>query len=127
MGAQLDAAIGGEPELAVGAIDDRKRIDIKLQEVVGGGQACLEQGENLSQQGCGSLASHRICSNCFERFSRYPLILHGTPNPTAVMPETAISAEHQMLTPGEMLIKHAGDNEFGGVALVLGPGRSTLR
>ncbi len=70
MGAQLDAAIGGEPELAVGAIDDRKRIDIKLQEVVGGGQACLEQGENLSQQGCGSLASHRICSESTRRGPR---------------------------------------------------------
>ncbi len=64
MGAQLDAAIGGEPELAVGAIDDRKRIDIKLQEVVGGGQACLEQGENLSQQGCGSLVFIRRRPPC---------------------------------------------------------------
>ena len=32
-----------------------------------------------------------------------------------------------MLTAGEMPIEQAGDDEFGGIALVLGPSRSTLR
>jgi len=43
------------------------------------------------------------------------------------MPETAVSAKHQVLSPGEMLIEHAGDDEFGGIAFVLGPSRPSLR
>jgi hypothetical protein len=39
------------------------------------------------------------------------------------MPKPAVGAEHQMLTTGEMLIEHVGDDEFGGIAFVLGPGR----
>ena len=124
---QLNATVCGKPKLAVGAIDDGERIDIEIQQMVGSGQICLQQGENLSQQRRGFLASDRIGPNCFESFAGYPLILHGTPNPTVVMPEPAVSAEHQVLTAGEMPIEHAGDDEFGGIAFVLGPGRSTLR
>jgi hypothetical protein len=85
-----------------------------------------KQGENLPEQGRGSLASDRISPNCCERFSGYPLILHRTPNPTAVMPEPAVRTELQVLATGEMLIEHPGDNELGGIAFVFGPGRLAL-
>ena len=75
MGPQLNAPISGEPELAVGAIDDGERIDIEIQQIVGSGQVCLQQGENLSQQRRGFLASDRIGPNCLESFAGYPLIL----------------------------------------------------
>ena len=48
MGPQLNAAICGEPELAVGAIDDGKRSYVEIQEIVVGGQACFQQSENLT-------------------------------------------------------------------------------
>ena len=57
---QLNGAVGGDPELAVGAIDDGKRSYIKVKQIVGSGQVRLQQGENLSQQGRGFLASDRI-------------------------------------------------------------------
>ena len=127
MGSQLNPAICGEPELAVGAIDDGKRRYLEIQEIVVGGQVRPQQGENLSQQGRSFLASDRIRSNCLERFAGYPLIRGRTPNPTVVTPKPAVSAEQQVLSPGEMPIEHAGDDEFGGIFFVLGPGRSTLR
>jgi hypothetical protein len=96
MGPQLNAPICGEPELAVGAVDDGKRGYIKVKKIGGGGQVRLQQRENLSQQGRGFLTSDRFRPNCLERFAGYPLILHGTPDPTVVMPETAVSAEHQV-------------------------------
>jgi hypothetical protein len=43
------------------------------------------------------------------------------------MPEPAVRAEHQVLTAGEMPIEHVGDDEFGGIAFVLGPSGSSLR
>ena len=43
------------------------------------------------------------------------------------MPEPTVSAEHQVLTTGEMLIEHPGDDELGGVGFVLGPRRSSFR
>jgi hypothetical protein len=44
-----------------------------------------------------------------------------------VMPETAVSAKHQALTAGEILIEHPGDNELRGIAFILGPSGSNLR
>jgi hypothetical protein len=40
------------------------------------------------------------------RFAADPLIRGRTPNPTVVMPEPAVRAEHQVFPPGEMLIEH---------------------
>jgi hypothetical protein len=90
MGPQLNAPICGEPELAVGAVDDGKRGYIKVKKIGGGGQVRLQQRENLSQQGRGFLTSDRFRPNCLERFAGYPLILHGTPDPTVVMPVLSI-------------------------------------
>jgi hypothetical protein len=126
MGPQFDAAIRGKPEFAVGAIDDGEGIDIKVEQIVGSGQGCFQQGKNLPQQRRGSLTPDLVRPDRCERFSAYPLIWHGPPNATVVMPEPAIRTEHQVLTTGEMLIEHLGDNEFGGIALVLGRRRRKL-
>jgi hypothetical protein len=49
MGLQFNAAIWGEPELAVGAIDDGQRVEVKVEKIFGSGQVCFQQSENLPQ------------------------------------------------------------------------------
>jgi hypothetical protein len=49
VGPQLNTAIRGEPELAVGTIDDGPRVDIKVEKTFASGQVCFQQGENLPE------------------------------------------------------------------------------
>ena len=118
MGPQFDAAILGDPELAVGAIDDGSRLRDEAQQIIFGRELRLQQREHLAQHGRGLLIFDRIALNGFEDLSRHPLILDGTPKTTVVMPKPTVGGEHQVLATAKVAIQHQVHQTFSGVRTI---------
>ena len=102
---KLDTAVCTDPKLAVGAVNDRKRIRDEAEEIVFYGELRFEQSKHLTHQRCRPLILDWIACDGFQDLSAHPLIGNDSPHPSVIVPEPTLDVEDQMLASTEVLLE----------------------